>query len=282
MPAEREMRGSFLLSTKSKILLVNDDGADAPGLWALFESIESVADPVVVAPLLEQSARGHAITIRQPMALSEIEYHGRKVGYRLDGTPADCVKLALANLYRGQIALVISGINWGANVGCNILYSGTVGAALEAAIYGLPAIAISLHDAHNSPAHFDTAARVARRLALDVLAHGLPPGVILNVNVPNLPLDEIPRAAVTRQGQETFVDLFEINHSDERTTWCTNFGGERLPSRASEHPVDDLALNGCLISITPLHFDLTNHTSFETLRDRFAGLSLCGGDDASA
>jgi 5'-nucleotidase len=254
--------------------LVNDDGADAPGLWALFDRIESIADPVVLAPTYEQSARSQAITIRRPMALAEIERRGRKVGYRLDGTPADCVKLALASLYRDQIALVVSGINWGANAGHNILYSGTVGAALEAAIYGLPAIAVSLHDGDRSPAYFDVAAQIACRLALNVLAHGLPRGVILNVNVPNLPLHEIAGAAVTRQGQETFVDLFEIRHLDDGTLSCTNFGGERLASRAGDHPLDDLALKDNMISITPLHFDLTGCEAFEMLSGRMANLFI--------
>jgi len=261
------------LTTKSKILLVNDDGADAPGLWALFEHIAAIADPVVVAPAHEQSARSHAITIRRPMALAEIERQGRKVGYRLAGTPADCVKLALAGLYRDQISLVISGINWGANVGHNILYSGTVGAALEGAIYGLPALAVSLHDDQPAPAHFDTAARVACRLAGDILAHGLPPGVILNVNVPNLPWNELLGAILTRQGRETFVDLFEIRPADDGAFSCINFGGERLPSPASEDPLDDLALNSRQVSITPLHCDLTSRGSFEALRQR---ISECG------
>lgn len=262
------------MNSKPKILLVNDDGADAPGLWALFKEIEWLGQPVVIAPLREQSARGHAITVRQPMPLSEVKLEGRQVGYQLGGTPADCVKLALAEIYRDQIAMVISGINWGANVGHNILYSGTVGAALEAAMYGLPALAVSLRDESGPPAHYGTAACVARRLAANVLARGLPPGVILNVNVPNLPLSEVAGIALTRQGQETYVDLFEISRRSDGTTVCTNLGGERLSSRASEHPLDDLTLNSRIISITPLDFDLTSSTALNLLNDWITGLSL--------
>jgi len=259
---------------KPNVLLVNDDGANAPGLWVLFQEIQTIGQPVVVAPFHEQSGRGHAITVRQPMRLGELEHEGRRVGYCLGGTPADCVKLALAEIYPDQIALVISGINWGANVGHNILYSGTVGAALEAAMYGLPALAVSVRDERERPAHFETAARIARRLAVDILAHGLPPGVMLNVNVPNLPLSDIAGAMVTRQGQETYIDLFEIRHSNDGSMSCANLGGERLSSRASGHPLDDLALNGRFVSITPLQFDLTSHPSLEALSERMARISL--------
>ena len=264
------------MSTKPKVLLVNDDGVDAPGLWALYREIKSIAEPVVVAPMHEQSARSHAITVRRPMALSEL-HHGRQmVGYRLDGTPADCVKLALARMYRGQIALVVSGINWGGNLGHNILYSGTVAAALEAAMYGLPGLAVSLRDRVEPPAHYITAARVASRLARDILAHGLPPGVVLNVNVPNLPLHEIADTVLTRQGQEAYIDLFEITWSGNEPVWCANLGGERLPSPSSDHSFDDLALNKHQISITPIHFDLTCSAELETIGERIARLNLTG------
>jgi len=265
------------VSRKPKILLVNDDGAEAPGLWVLFRQIETIADPVVVAPTCEQSARGHAITVRRHMALQALRHKGRTVGCQLDGTPADCVKLALAHLYRDRISMVISGINWGANVGHNILYSGTVGAALEGAMYGLPAMAVSVRDELEPPAHFDAAARVARRLAKDILQHGLPAGVVLNVNVPNLPLRDIAGTAITRQGQESYIDLFVISRSADGLRHCVNLGGRRLPSRSSEHLLDDLELNRRLISITPLHFDLTSHSMVEMLRNRIARLRLTPG-----
>ena len=267
------------MATKPKILLVNDDGADASGLWVLFDKVRAIADPVIVAPMREQSARSQAVTVRHPMALNEIERDGRAVGYRLDGTPADCVKLALARLFRDQLKMVISGINWGANVGHNILYSGTVGAALEAAMYGLPAMAVSLRDEHPSPLHLETAAHVACSLALDILAHGLPRGVILNVNVPDLPLSDVAGAVLTRQGQETYIDLFETGESDDGTRWCVNLGGERRQSPQSDHPLDDLALNERGVSITPLHFDLTSDDALDVLRERIGKLNLATESD---
>lgn len=262
------------MTTKPKILLVNDDGADASGLWVLFEKIESIANPVIVAPMREQSAGSHAVTVRRPMALEQIERDGQTVGYRLDGTPADCVKLALVRLFRDQVRMVISGINWGANVGHSILYSGTVAAALEAAMYGLPAMAVSLRNEHESPLHLETAAHVARQLAFDILAHGLPPGVILNVNVPDLPLSELAGAALTRQGRENYIDLFEISPSNDGTDQCMNLGDERRQSAPGDHPLDDLTLNERRVSITPLHFDLTSQDALEVLRERVGKLNL--------
>jgi 5'-nucleotidase len=263
----------FRMAKIPRILVVNDDGAGAPGLWALFHRLESFSDPVILAPMREQSARGHAVTIRQPMALAEIEHGGRPVGWRLDGMPADCVKLALSRLYAGQIDLVISGINAGSNTGHNILYSGTVAAAIEGAMYGVPALAISLVDNEGAPTHFDSAAAVASRLALDILAHGLPPGVILNVNVPDLPLDEIEGVVLTRQGRETFVDLFDVVQGPDGERHCLNIGDQRVASTAGEHPLDDLAVADRRVSITPLHFDLTSASALETLRGRIKDLS---------
>jgi len=266
---------------EKRVLLVNDDGSDAPGLWALYREIRKIAECVVLAPMREQSGRGHAITVRQSMALEALKRGGRKVGYRLDGTPADCVKLALSRLYRGQIALVISGVNWGANVGHNILYSGTVGAALEAAMCGLPAIAVSLRDEAASggraPTHYATAARVARNLAVAILASGLPPGVALNVNVPNLPAREIAGFGLTRQGRETYVDLFEMTRSGSPgadTTLCTNLGGERVSSRQTSQLLDDIALNNRLISITPLHQNLTCESAIDLLREQLGRVRI--------
>jgi len=257
-----------------RILLVNDDGYGAPGLWALYHRIQSIGEPVIVAPLREQSARSHAVTVRERMAVQEIEHDGRAVGYRVDGMPADCVKVALSLLYVGQMDLVISGINAGSNVGHNILYSGTVAAAIEGAMYGLPALAVSLRDDRDAPTHFDAAACVARALALDVLGHGLPPDTILNVNVPDQPLEALRGMRLTRQGKEAYIDLFELEHGPDGEVWCVNRGGERLASRPGELPLDDLTLQERYVSITPLHFDLTSAMGLETMRERLARLDL--------
>jgi len=257
-----------------RILLVNDDGADAPGLWALYDVLAGLAETAIVAPMKEQSARSHAVTIRKRMALEEIERHGRRIGYRLDGTPADCVKLALAHLFRDRIELVVSGINWGSNVGHNIVYSGTVAAAIEAAMYGVPALAVSLRDERERPAHLETAARVTECLARDILANGLPRGTVLNVNVPDVALEKIAGMTVTRQGQESFVDHFAVETDAEGKTWCANIGDERVPSTGSEHTLDDLALNKNHVSVTPLRFDLTAEALLGPLGERLARLKI--------
>jgi 5'-nucleotidase len=267
------------MADRRKILLVNDDGVEAPGLWTLYERIQSIAEPVIVAPMREQSGQSHAVTVRHPMELSTIVRSGRRVGYQLDGMPADCVKLALSKLYRNQISLVISGINPGSNAGHSVLYSGTVAAALEAVMYKHPAMAISLRDEQHKPTHFETAARVARRLALDILANGLPQGVALNVNVPDMPLREIDGVLLTRQGQESYVDLFETSDSPDGRVWCINLGTERVPSREGEHPLDDLALMQRCISVTPIHVELTSLPAIELLSDRIDNLHLTAERD---
>lgn len=270
------------MANRPKILLTNDDGIEAEGLWILFNALESIADPVIVAPTREQSGRSHAVTVRRHMALAEVSRNGRRLGYRLDGMPADCVKLALSRLYRDEVAMVVSGINGGSNLGTSILYSGTVAAALEAAMYGLPAISVSLRDDGDPPTHFDTAAHVAARLAAEVLDHGLPPGVVLNVNVPDLPLEEIEEGLLTRQGREAYVDVFQTSESSEGEVWCVNVGSERRPSEPGEHPLDDLAVIGRRVSITPLHFDMTNLPALDSLRERMDGLSLRSDADGSS
>ncbi|MCX8036021.1 MAG: 5'/3'-nucleotidase SurE [Candidatus Sumerlaeia bacterium] len=260
------------MTPKPKILLTNDDGADAPGLWALFKEIAAIAEPIIVAPVSERSASGHAITVRRPMALSEIQRDGRRVGFRLDGTPADCVKLAVTYLYPNQLAMVISGINWGANVGNNVIYSGTVAAAIEAAMFGLPSMAVSLRDEAAPPVHFETAARVARRLALDLLANPLPRGTTLNVNVPNLPLRKIAGFRVARQGTEIYTDHFVAQQDPDGKVHVSNLGDQRLPTASRDQHYDDHALADRRISLTPLHYNLTHHAAIETLQERLAQL----------
>ena len=262
------------MAVKPKILLTNDDGIEAEGLWVLVHAIEAIAEPVIVAPMRERSGRSHSVTVRRDMALCEVSRNGRPIGYRLDGMPADCVKLALSRLYRDEIALVVSGINWGSNLGTSILYSGTVAAAMEAALYGVPALAVSLRDDRDAPAHYETAARVAVSLVADVLAHGLPPGVILNVNVPDLPPDEIAGTLLTRQGSEAYVDLFKTRESPDGGKWCVNVGYERIPSKPGDHPLDDLAVIDRCVSITPLHYSMTCLSAFDSLRERIDKLSF--------
>ena len=165
-----------------KILLTNDDGIEAAGLHATYDAIESIGEVHVVAPSRVQSATSHAITLHRPMLVTPYECRKFK-GFAVDGRPADCVKLALAELV-GPVDLVVSGINHGANVGINVHYSGTVGAAREAAFQGIAAIALSLHLGDKTQDHYARAANHARKAIDAVLEVGIDPGVLVNVNVP--------------------------------------------------------------------------------------------------
>ncbi len=167
-----------------KILLTNDDGINAKGLTTLRESIKEIADVIVVAPETEQSAVGHAITLSDPLRVREVDRNGEFIGYAVNGTPADCVKIAVRAILKDPPDMIVSGINLGANIATNVIYSGTVSAATEGTILGIPSIAISLATFVNPD--FSFAANFAKRLALATHENGLPDGTLLNVNVPNV------------------------------------------------------------------------------------------------
>jgi len=243
---------------KPKILLSNDDGINAPGIRALYHELDQISELTVVAPSGEQSGVGHAITVFQNLALEERRENGKIWGYGLEGTPADCVKFALTRLMNEPPALVISGINRGQNTGNSILYSGTVAAAIEGTMYGVPSIAVSLAALHPLVPYFDYAARFSARLARFVIEKGLPQGVLLNVNIPNLPEKKIQGVVVSRQGKSMFVDLFEPKGERNGLPTYRNVGGKMLFS-PDEEDFDDIALNQNKISITPLQYDLTHH-----------------------
>ena len=167
------------------ILLTNDDGIHAPGLWALYRALKSDHNLVVVAPERERSAVGHGITLHKPLRAYKVTVNGGDEGWAVTGTPADCVKLSMVELLGRRPDLVISGINPGANVGVNLNYSGTVAAAKEAALYGVPALAVSVQSPENP--FYDDAARFVAQLVPTLRAKGLPAGVFLNINLPNMP-----------------------------------------------------------------------------------------------
>ena len=273
-----------------KVLLCNDDGVDAPGLLALYKSISQIAETLVVAPATERSAVGHGISVYKPITLRKHIREELEWGYGLDGTPADCVKMALTTIMKdGPPDLVISGINRGQNTGTSILYSGTVAAALEATMSGIPAIAISqalwvtdpnpnapgvAAPTHTSdivtalariPADYTAAANFARRLAIQVHQNGLPPGVLLNVNVPMLPEEKIAGSAISKMGRSIFVDQFQVVSECDGET-CYRNVGDRLIQSPDGDDWDDLVLQQGKISITPLHYDMTHHDFLQSLR----------------
>ena len=247
---------------KPHILLTNDDGIAAPGLKALHVALAKIARVTVVAPESEKSAIGHGITIWEPLRVSKRFHNDELYGYAVRGTPADCVKFACLKLLSGKPDLVVSGINYGSNTGVNVVYSGTVAGALEGAIMGYPAIAVSLTTFKN--ADFSCAARFAQRLSLRVLEKGLPPGTILNVNVPNLPEDEIKGVAITRMGDANFEDNYEKRTDPHNTPYYWLTGSKVVSDDDIEH--DDGAVRQNMISVCPLHFDLTNHEFLGALK----------------
>jgi 5'-nucleotidase len=251
-------------------LLTNDDGIYAKGLSALHQELSKDADCLIVAPEIEQSAVGHAITIFRPLMVRRAHKNGQFLGYAVAGTPADCVKIGIRELAGRPVDLVVSGINRGANVGINVLYSGTVSAATEGAIMGVPSLAVSL-DTHRD-ADFTCAARFARRMAAFITQHPPAANVAINVNVPALPEAQIKGIAVTRQGRTQATECFE-KRTDPRENVYYWLAGEMKDPACVEADSDVCALAEGKISITPIYYDLTRHDLLADL-DRKVGEHL--------
>lgn len=240
------------------ILLSNDDGISSEGLTILQEVLASLDEVWVVAPDRDQSAVSHSLTLQRPLRIDQV---GPRA-FAVDGTPTDCVNLAINGILRERPRLVISGINRGANMGDDITYSGTVSAAMEGTLLGIPAIAISLV----AREHFDfgPAAAFTGRLAATVLHDRLPADTLLNVNVPGLPSEQIKGFALTRQGKRRYGDAI-VEKMDPRGRKYYWIGGDQLEFVDAEG-TDFSAVQRGLISITPLHLDLTNYASLAQLR----------------
>jgi 5'-nucleotidase len=248
-----------------KILLTNDDGINAPGLAALAKAVSQIGEVTIVAPATEMSAVGHAITLSDPLRVTKFTKNEHFFGYAVNGTPADCVKIAYWALMKDKPKpdLLISGINLGSNTGINTIYSGTVSAATEGAIIGLPSFAISL--ATFTDPDFVPAADFAVKLAQIVCKKPLPPGVFLNVNVPNVPKDKINGVRITRQGMSQYIEEFQPRKDPHQRKyyWLT---GEKVEVE-TDPDVDDRAILENYIAITPIHYDLTCYSVIESLRE---------------
>ncbi len=245
-----------------RFLLTNDDGIYARGLLALYQELSRDAECLIVAPEVEQSAVGHAITIARPLMVRKARKNGSFLGYAVLGTPADCVKIGLGELAGGPVDLVVSGINRGANVGINVLYSGTVSAATEAAIQGVPSLAISL-DTHEE-ADYSAAARFARKMAAFLLENPLP-NVALNVNVPAVPEEEIRGVVVAKQGRARLMESFDKRVDPRDNTYYWLAGETEIPSQEQDD-TDASALKRGMITVTPIYYDLTRHDLLDGLR----------------
>jgi 5'/3'-nucleotidase len=244
-----------------QVLLTNDDGIHAPGLRALFDAFSARHRVTVIAPDRERSAVGHGITLHQPIRFEKTRVNGGMTGFAVNGTPADCVKLGLAELLDTPPELVVSGINPGANVGINVNYSGTVAAAKEAAMAGIPAMAVSIISPGDR--HVGAAARFAEALSRRVMARALPGGTFLNVNFPDLPMEQVRGVRWSRQGAGGAAQHFE----KRRDPWDRIYYWQGCDNQAAcdQPDVDGAALSDRYISITPIKCDMTDYAALRDL-----------------
>ena len=245
------------------VLISNDDGIAAPGIHALVKEIRKIAKVTVVAHDRQQSAVGHAITMNYPLRAIPYERDGEFFGYAVDGTPADAVKLGVRYLLKERPDLVVSGINHGSNTAINILYSGTVSAATEGTVLGIPSIAVSLTT--YDEADFTYAAKFSARLAAVVLERGLPAGTLLNVNVPAVSPERIAGVRITRQGKSTWEDTFDVRRdpANREYFWLTG----RMVTTDTDPSTDQIAIKENYISISPIRYDLTDAAMVEAMKE---------------
>ncbi len=257
-----------------RILLTNDDGIHAPGIAALHEAMQGMGEILVVAPSDVQSATSHGITFHAPLLVRETRVSDRMTGYAVDGRPADCVKLGVRRIWVDLFGegtrpdLVVSGMNSGANAGINVIYSGTVAAAVEAAFLGVPAIAVSLHLGKSNP-HWQRAAEIAR-FALDrIVEHTIDPHTVINVNVPRTTDANavMPPTRVVAMNTAAGIDNYERRTAPHGQVyyWPSGNGMEFFHTREGS---DVEALNAGFLTITPLQYDLTDHARTQVWRER--------------
>lgn len=239
------------------ILLTNDDGIQAPGIVALYRELLGLGEVCVIAPETVQSATGHGITITTPLLTSTVTVENGFTGVAVDGRPADCVKLAVNQLMPRRPDLVVSGLNSGANVGINVMYSGTVAAAVEAAFLGLPSIAASLLLRNEVPADYAGASRLTVETIRRILDAGLKAGQVASINVPALREGERPAGTkVVRQCTRPWVDTYERRKDPRGRDYFWNSSVFTLGK--SDNDTDVAALRDGYVTVTPLQFDLTN------------------------
>lgn len=245
-----------MIRAKKKILISNDDGIHSEGIKALAREMKSLGEVYVVAPDRERSASSHSLTLYHPLRVEEI----KKNWHAVDGTPTDCVNLAVNGILKERPALVIAGINKGPNLGDDITYSGTVSVAMEGTLLGVPSIAVSVTAKRDF--NFKPAAEFAKRLARFVLKNGLHKDTLLNVNVPNS--EDVKGYRVTKQGKRIYGDAV-VEKTDPRGRKYYWIGGDDLGFVHSKES-DFQAISDGYISVTPIHLDMTNHSSLRGIR----------------
>ncbi|MEA3460217.1 MAG: 5'/3'-nucleotidase SurE, partial [Chloroflexota bacterium] len=240
----------------------NDDGIDSLSIPVLRETLARVGEVTVFVPSHNWSAAGHTKTMHKPLRVNRVELADGVTAYTSNGAPSDCVALAMMGILPRKPDLVVSGINQGGNLGQDITYSGTVAAAIEGVIFGLPAMAVSLDSFESQD--FSYAAEFTARLVNLVLVRGLPPGILLNVNVPAVPREQIKGVLITRLGKRVYSDTL-VKRQDPRGRNYYWIGGEP-PSGVPEEGTDIWALANDYISITPLHLDMTDYRLLKKMR----------------
>lgn len=243
------------------ILLTNDDGIYAPGLAALEAELRQIADVQVVAPATEQSGVGHSITFLSPLICKEVFEGDRRRGWAVEGSPADCVKIGIFEFCGRRPDLVVSGINGGLNAGINILYSGTVAAAIEGAFFGITSVAVSLE--YNEHAQFGKAARIARGILEQILARGNEGPQLYNLNMPTKAMDGTPEVRIVPMGVERYGEHYIKRKDPKGRTyyWATN----DPPPKQTPHETDLSALAQGHITLTPLQYDMTKRDQLNAM-----------------
>jgi len=246
-----------------RILLCNDDGIHAAGISVLHRAVGNMGELRVVAPDVERSAAGHAITLSEPIKSTPVEKDGLFFGDAIGGTPADCIKLAVCALMKDAPPdLILSGINLGSNTGISVIYSGTVSAASEGIVLGIPGVAFSLCT-YVDP-HWETAERIASEITKKIIAGPLPPGVLLNVNIPNLPYDQLKGMKVTRMGRSRFIEEFHRREDPRGRTYYWLAG--ELEVHDDGDDIDIHAVSDGYVSVTPIQLDLTAYDHLKSFQ----------------
>lgn len=268
-PLELSLVANLLININlmTHILVTNDDGVTAPGLFALVQEMRKLGKVTILAPDRNWSASGHVKTMHRPLRVKEVQLPDGTLALTSDGAPSDCVALALLGVVEEPIDVVLSGINPNANIGHDITYSGTVTAAMEAVIGGIPGVAVSLDSPENHLGLLDygPAARTAYRIVAKLLEKGFPLMTVLNINVPYLKDDEILGTLITRQGQRVYRDQLD-HRKDPRGKSYYWIGGE-APTGVVEDGTDYGAIKGGFVSITPLQLDLTAYQLQDGLKE---------------
>ena len=238
------------------ILICNDDGITAPGIRALIEAMKPLGEIVIVAPDSPQSGMGHAVTISKPLRLDKTDIYGDILAYQCSGTPADCVKLAVDKVLHRKPDLLVSGINHGSNSSINVIYSGTMSAAVEGAIEGIPSVGFSLCN-FAYDADFALARKIAHKVGANIIQNGLPSGTLLNVNIPNISESDLKGIKVCRQATAKWQEEFDERRdpNGRRYFWLTG----KFVNLDKGEDTDEWALANNYVSIVPVHYDLTAH-----------------------